>query len=129
MTGRGGVTAALGIRATPEWRCGRRSTGDDGRSEGGREGYLDVRGPNESARRDVGLDEGDDAGRRDRRRRRELSANTRATRARARAGVMLLGVLAVMRRVRRGPATVVNRARVQRRRLGGKDREPTAEQE
>jgi len=87
---------------------------------------MDVRGAYGSDGSDVGLDEGDDPRRRDRRRRSKLGADGRTTRARAGAAMMVWRVPAVMRRMRRRLPAVVNRTGVQRRRVGGEHREPKA---
>lgn len=122
------VAAALGIRGAGNGATGDGSTGDDGRAERGRKGYLDVGGADDADGRDVGLDEGNDTCRCERGRRLEVDADCRTTCAWAGAAMMLGRVLAVMRLVRRRVRAVMNRTGVQRHRLGGEHREPTADQ-
>ena len=107
-----------------------RSAGVRGWPDGGGKGDLDVRGSTDGRGRDDGLDEGDDARRRDCRRRRQPHTHARTARAGTCAAMRMAWLRRVMRRVRRRPwRRVVNRARVNCRRLGGKDREPTAKQQ
>jgi hypothetical protein len=89
---------------------------------------MDVRGAYRSDGRDVRLDEGDDACRRDRGCRCNLGTDSRTTRARARARVMFWRMVAVMRLVRCRLPPVVNRTGVQCRRLGGEHREPKTDE-
>lgn len=78
---RRGCDAALGIRGAPKWRRGHDSSDDRRRTDGWREGELDVGGPNESGGDDLRLDEADDALADDDRCRRELRPRARTTSA------------------------------------------------